>query len=227
MAEDSSPKQENLVSNSGDSAVARLLLASSMAQQDMLTNNVPDINVNQESESDDNISVPMSISTNQVTNSRPDDMSSLDINHNDVPIRDIAQQVSSSPSFSPNPYHDHRSPSPSTHSSSPPILTSEVNCEENPSINNDGDAVTNFLSEQRNLDHMSLGPLSQNNDTTSYMLPDSSPEDIPDDVVNGLPNRFYRCRFCNFSAPTYTQLQLHMPKHGGSLFKLAYICTTS
>ncbi|KAK3096190.1 hypothetical protein FSP39_024202 [Pinctada imbricata] len=29
------------------------------------------------------------------------------------------------------------------------------------------------------------------------------------------PTKVYRCRLCSFNTSTYTQLQLHMPKHGG------------
>ncbi|KAK3582770.1 hypothetical protein CHS0354_015298 [Potamilus streckersoni] len=42
-----------------------------------------------------------------------------------------------------------------------------------------------------------------------------SPDD--DDMITSPASRFYKCRFCNFSAATYTQLQLHVPKHGGHL----------
>lgn len=52
------------------------------------------------------------------------------------------------------------------------------------------------------------------NDDFSYRYMDSSsPENV--DARPGSPTGFYRCRFCSFTANTYTQLQLHMPKHGG------------
>ncbi|XP_076104270.1 uncharacterized protein LOC143072968 [Mytilus galloprovincialis] len=54
----------------------------------------------------------------------------------------------------------------------------------------------------------------ENNDDFPYQYMDSSPENVLD-MRTGSPTRFYKCRFCPFTASTYTQLQLHMPKHGG------------
>lgn len=53
-----------------------------------------------------------------------------------------------------------------------------------------------------------------------YSVGGSSPdENMDDNIQYSATSRFYKCRFCNFSALTYTQLQLHMPKHGGMLHK--------
>ncbi|KAL5017314.1 hypothetical protein ScPMuIL_006903 [Solemya velum] len=49
-----------------------------------------------------------------------------------------------------------------------------------------------------------------------YSVGGSSPdENVDDNIQYSTTSRFYKCRFCSFSALTYTQLQLHMPKHGG------------
>ena len=58
-------------------------------------------------------------------------------------------------------------------------------------------------------------------ENATYSLPDSSPEDLSVDSVMDSPNKVYRCRLCSFHTSTYTQLQLHMPKHGGkSLYQV-------
>lgn len=54
---------------------------------------------------------------------------------------------------------------------------------------------------------------SGSNEDFTYHYMESSPENGME--MGGSPTRFYKCRFCSFTASTYTQLQLHMPKHGG------------
>jgi hypothetical protein len=55
----------------------------------------------------------------------------------------------------------------------------------------------------------------ENSDDYPYHYMDSSSPENALDMRAGSPTRLYKCRFCSFTANTYTQLQLHMPKHGG------------
>ena len=54
-----------------------------------------------------------------------------------------------------------------------------------------------------------LSPLDE------YSEDRSSPENLVTPTGFSIAARLYKCRFCNFSTMKYTQLQLHMPKHGG------------
>lgn len=97
--------------------------------------------------------------------------------------------------------HESRQSPQSTQSSSPH------------NISHDTSFQNSDLSFEENRLGFEQGRVDGSNDDFSYGFMDSSPENGLD--TDGSPTRFYKCRFCSFTASTYTQLQLHMPKHGG------------
>lgn len=147
---------------SNDSAMARLLLASSMAQRDMAVND------RETPSSALNLSVPDQGGKHQYV---PHQNSTLNM--------------------------DGRSVGSSNHSQSPPVSDVQRNCPSGSRVN-------------PQLDSMQADVVDYGKDAT-YMLPDSSPESSP---MEPMMTNFYKCRLCNFCTSTYTQLQLHMPKHG-------------
>jgi hypothetical protein len=147
---------------SNDSAMARLLLASSMAQRDMAVND------RETPSSALNLSVPDQGGKHPYV---PHQISTLNA--------------------------DGRSVGSSNHSQSPPVSDVQRNSPSGSRMN-------------PQLDNVHTDVVDYGKDAT-YMLPDSSPESSP---MEQMMTSFYKCRLCNFCTSTYTQLQLHMPKHG-------------
>ncbi|XP_062613847.1 protein hunchback-like [Saccostrea cucullata] len=159
---------------SSDSAMARLLLASSMAQRDMAI-------IDRETPSSAlNLSVP-----------------------------DHGGKHRHSPHQNSLVSRDVRSFGSSNHSQSPPVSDVQQN--------SDGLGVGPGNSQ---IDSMQPDMMDYGKDAT-YLLPDSSPESSPMDPVM---TNVYKCRLCSFCTSTYTQLQLHMPKHGGVKALKCHLC---
>ncbi|XP_052834511.1 ikaros family zinc finger protein isoform X1 [Octopus bimaculoides] len=104
-----------------------------------------------------------------------------------------------------------------------PSATEENNLNEVQTITLDGDSsqdqhyVVNYASRSdfdttRSEYEMNRGDFSP---LEEYNEDRSSPENLVTPTGFSIAARLYKCRFCNFSTMKYTQLQLHMPKHGG------------
>lgn len=159
---------------SNDSAMARLLLASSMAQRDMAVN--------------DRETPTSALNLSKTDHSRKRPYSPY--HQNSAVSGDVASVGSSG------------------HSQSPPVSDLRRNS-----------GSPSDRQEISQMDGMPGEAVDYGKDAT-YMLPDSSPESSP---INSMLANVYKCRLCSFCASTYTQLQLHMPKHGSEnyLFKIS------
>lgn len=105
-----------------------------------------------------------------------------------------------------------------------PSTAEESGLSEVPTITLDGDSsqdqqyVVNYEAGRSDFDSgrseydLNRGDLSP---LDEYSEDRSSPENLVTPTGFSIAARLYKCRFCNFSTMKYTQLQLHMPKHGG------------
>lgn len=206
----SSLKMDEVQGSHDQSALAYLVLASTMVSRDVSTSN-SDIDVTNV----DDPQVAMADTLNQPLCSTstmaaiPPQMR----RHSDSMISIQRPHISISPRQSPVPSRyaqDSPTLSVSTSSTPPPILMSEFS---------HGEEGSSFMMTSDIDDHRKYEPISidtvDHNDNATYTLPDSSPEMAAYDNGAKAQNRVYRCRLCSFSATTYTQLQLHMPRHGG------------
>lgn len=125
------------------------------------------------------------------------------------------QTLHQSPRQSPLPSRFVSSPtlSLSTHSSSPPPI---IMSDREFSHSEDGSSfiINGDLDDPRKYEPINIDTTDHSEDAT-YTLPDSSPEMSAYDNGAKAQYKMYKCRLCNFTATTYTQLQLHMPRHGG------------
>ena len=78
------------------------------------------------------------------------------------------------------------------------------------------------ISPTSETSRLSTGSVSQSAIDVERMSPDASGQQnrgysvySPDDMVPVTSSRNHKCRFCNYSTTSYTQLQYHLARHGG------------
>ncbi|XP_060068463.1 protein hunchback-like [Ylistrum balloti] len=204
----------NLHASNGPNSISHLIMASAIVSRDVSTGNsdidVTNIDDPQVSLADNIHAQHMASSTSAMAAVPPQIR-----RHSDPMISVERQPVSQSPGQSPLQSRFATSPSLSlsTHSSSPPPI---IMSDREFSHSEDGSSyiITGDMDDPRKYEPINIDTTDHGEDAT-YTLPDSSPEMIAYDNGTKTQYKTYKCRLCNFTATTYTQLQLHMPRHGG------------